>query len=185
MDSSFEMNDDASAGLSADTAVIDGIGLEGAFEVECRDESGELKWKETFSNLVVNAGLDHALDVTLSGAAQSTSWYLGLVDGGTSPTFDAGDTIGSHSGWSENTDYSESNRQGWTDGGVSSQSVDNSGSPASFSINATADIAGAFLVDDNTKGGTSGTLFAEGSFGATRSVANGDTLNVTYTINAS
>lgn len=184
MNDSFGMDDETNAGFQANTSADDTLDLQGEYHVECEDEDGNVKWEETISNIVVNAGLDHALAVTLSGATQSSSWYLGLVDGATAPTFAAGDTMASHSGWSVNTDYSETARQVWSEGGVSAQSLDNSGSVATFSVNATSDIAGAFLVDDSTKGGTAGTLFAGGAFSATRTVASGDTLNVTYTLNA-
>lgn len=182
----FGVDDVAGAGVTAFEQLIDGFAPQGQFNVTAYDPQGNVKWRETMTNIVVNVGLDYALDATLNGATQSSTWYIGLVDGATSPTFAAGDTISSHSGWSVNTDYSESGRQTWSNGAVSSQSIDNSGSPASFSISATTDVAGAFLVDDSTKGGTNGTLFAEGSFsGGTRSLQSGDTLEVTYTINAS
>jgi hypothetical protein len=182
----FGVDDVAGAGVTAFEQLIDGFSPQGQFNVTAYDPQGNVKWRETMTNIVVNVGLDYALDTTLNGATQSSTWYIGLVDGASSPTFDAGDTISSHAGWSVNTDYGESGRQTWSNGAVSNQSIDNSGSPASFSISATTDVAGAFLVDDSTKGGTNGTLFAEGSFsGGTRSLQDGDTLEVTYTINAS
>jgi len=65
-------------------------------------------------------------------------------------------------------------------------SIDNSGSPAAFSINATATIAGMFMVTNSTKSGTSGTLYSEGNFTqGNRSVVSGDTLNCTATETAS
>jgi len=56
-----------------------------------------------------------------------------------------------------------------------------------FSINATTTVGGAFLTSDNTKGGTTGTLFSAADFQSPgdRSVVNGDTLNVTYTFSLS
>jgi hypothetical protein len=50
-------------------------------------------------------------------------------------------------------------------------------------MNDTTTIAGAFLTTDDTKGGTSGTLFSVSNFTAPgdRAVVSGDTLNVTYT----
>lgn len=176
------ISDGTAAAVQTLQEIIAGMELQGVFTFEAR-RNGSLLWREETPNLVTNVGLDYALDATLNGATQSTTFYIGLVDG--SPTFDQSDTMGSHSEWTENQNYSESNRVEWTNNSVSGQSIDNAGSEAAFSINASTTIAGAFLVDDNTKGGTSGTLFAEGSFSTTRNLENGDTLNVEYTINAS
>ena len=157
----------------------------------CRDEGreqalrmaeqwGMIRWNEDWQNIVVNAGLDYLLDIGLSGGTQITAWYLGLVNGAT-PTFAAGDTMASHAGWVENQDYDEANRATWTDGGVSGQSVDNSASVAQFTMNASVTIGGAFLTSDNTKGGVTGTLYAEGHFATDRSVIDNDVLEVTAT----
>jgi hypothetical protein len=61
--------------------------------------------------------------------------------------------------------------------------ITNSASPAAFNINGSTTVGGAFLTSNNTKGGTTGTLFSAADFSAPgdRTVANGDTLNVTYT----
>jgi hypothetical protein len=60
--------------------------------------------------------------------------------------------------------------------------IDNSGSVAVFTMNATVTIAGAFLISNSTKSGTTGTLFSVSTFQSpgARSVVSGDTLNVTY-----
>jgi hypothetical protein len=60
--------------------------------------------------------------------------------------------------------------------------ISNSASPASFTINATQVVGGAFLISNSTKSGTTGILFSASDFQAPgdRSVASGDTLNVTY-----
>jgi hypothetical protein len=57
--------------------------------------------------------------------------------------------------------------------------------PVVFTINSTVTIAGAFVTNNNTKGGTTGTLFSVGNFTVgDRPVVSGDTLNVTYTFSA-
>jgi hypothetical protein len=63
--------------------------------------------------------------------------------------------------------------------------ISNSASPAAFTINATATVGGAFLISNSTKSGTTGILFSASDFQSPgdRSVASGDTLNVTYTFN--
>lgn len=174
--------DNTSASLTTLQEILAGLELQGIFSFEAY-RNGELIWEAETPNIVPNVGLDYALDVALNGAVQSTSWYIGLVD--SNPTFDAGDIMSSHAGWTENQNYSEAARQSWNNNAVSSQSVDNTGNEATFSINANSTFAGAFLVDNDTKGGTSGLLFAEGSFGSARDLQDGDTLNVEYTINAS
>lgn len=144
---------------------------------------GEIKWQTQWENLVTNAGLDYSLDVALSGGSQISTWYVGLING--SPTIAAADTMSSHSGWTENTNYSESTRVTWSDGGVSSQSVTNSASKADFTCNSDSQtIAGAFLTSVSTKGGTSGTLYAAGEFASAKSLDTGDTLSVTATFTA-
>lgn len=159
------------------------LGLSGYWTVVCKGPDGQEKWRDSFHNTIVNAGLDHALDATLSAGTQITTWYVGLTDG--TPTVAAGDTMSSHAGWAEVTTYSESVRQTWTDAGVSSQSVTNSASTADFSINGTATVGGAFLTSNSTKGGTTGTLFAAEAFsGGDKSLTSGDTLSVTYTVSA-
>lgn len=149
----------------------------GVFEVIAY-RNGEVIWEDRAENLVVNAGLDHMLDATLSAGSQITSWYVGLKGTGTPA---AGDTLASHGTWSEIADYT-GDRKAWTDGGVSSQSVSNSASKASFAIDDTVTVYGAFLCSAAT--GTSGTLFCAGDFSSSKALENGDTLEVTYTISA-
>jgi len=163
-----------------------GVAISGTWRFTARDPDGNVKWRDKVPlNIVVNEGLDHLLDVGLSAATQITTWYLGLIDG--TPTIAAGDTLGSHAGWAEVTAYDEANRVTWSDGGVSGQSVDNSASPATFTISTNGTtIGGAFLASDNTKGGTTGTLYAAGAFSAgDKTLDDGDTLDVTATFTAS
>ena len=93
--------------------------------------------------------------------------------------------MSSHAGWTEVTDYSESTREALVLGTVASQSVDNSASKASYSINATATVGGAFITTVSTKVAPPALLYGVGAFsGGDKSVDNGDTLNVTVTCTA-
>jgi hypothetical protein len=154
----------------------------GHWQITCRDRHGRIKWQDDIKNLVTNEGLNHLLDVALSGATQDTTWFIGLTSA--SPTVAAGNTLASHAGWTEVTAYDETNRVAWVDGGVASQSVSNSASPATFTINANStDVGGAFLAGVNT--GTSGVLYAVGAFTAgNKSLDDNDTLDVTFTATA-
>ena len=160
------------------------VRLGGVFEIDCFGPDGQLKWRETASNIVVNEGLDHLLNVLLKGGTPSDPWYVGLTGG--TPTVDAADSLtGTHGGWTEVTAYSEGARQEFVDDALSSQSVDNSTSKAAFSINAdSTTIGGAFLADSATTG-ANGTLLCVAAFdGGDKSADNGDTLNVQYTFSA-
>lgn len=158
----------------------------GVFVVECRDAQGNLKWEEGFHNRVVNVGLQDINSKYFTGSTYTASWYLGLVTGpGGSNTYAATDTLASHAGWTEATGYASATRPGIGFGSATAAnpSVITNPSAASFTMNASATIAGAFLTNANT--GTSGLLFSVGNFSAgDRSVASGDTLLVTYTFSA-
>ena len=143
-----------------------------------------IKWYEDFTNLVVNEGLDDNLDKYFKGSAYTAAFYVGLTDG--TPTVAAGDTMASHAGWVEVEDYDEAARQTLTLGTVASQSVDNSASKATFTINANSTtIGGAFVTTSSTKGGTTGTLYGAGAFSAgDKTLDDDDTLDVTVTLTA-
>lgn len=145
---------------------------------------GKILWRDGFENIITNEGLDHFLDVALSGGTQISSWFIGLTDG--TPTVAAGDTMASHAGWAEVVAYDEAARQAWTDGGVSSQSVGNGASPATFTISTNStDIGGGFLTSNDTKSGTTGVLFSAGAFtGGDKSLDDNDTVDVTCTVTA-
>lgn len=150
------------------------------YEIECYGADGALKWRDHIDNLVTNEGLNDVLDKYLKGSSYTAAHYVLLTDG--TPTVAAADTMASHAGWTEVTAYGEAARPALTLGAVASQSVDNSASKASFSVNATATIGGAGIATNATKGGTTGTLYAAGAFtGGDRSLADGDTLNITVT----
>ena len=160
------------------------IKLGDLFEIECFDKHGNLKWRDTIKNLVVDEGLDDVLDKYLKGSSYTAAHYVGLTDG--TPTFAAGDTLASHTGWTEVTAYDEAARQTATWGTVSGKSVDNSANKAVFTISTNSTVVGgAFLATDSTKGGTTGTLYGGGAFSAgDKTLDDGDVLNVTVTASA-
>jgi|TARA_R110000803_G_scaffold74203_1_gene138257 hypothetical protein len=158
----------------------------GVFEVTCLDKDGNVKWSTQSHNLVVNVGLQDMSTQYFSGSSYTAAWYLGLYGAGASNSPAAGDTMASHAGWTEITAYSEATRQTCTFGTATTADpsvITNTASPASFSINATTVVGGAFLVSNNTKGGTTGILFSAADFSTPgdRSVVAGDSINVTYT----
>jgi hypothetical protein len=176
--------DAAGCDVARRVALRESAYVSGHYTLECRAADGSLRWAEDVVNLVVTAGKNDLLDKYMAGSGYTAAWYLGLIDSAgytTGPA--AGDTMASHGGWAESTVYSNANRPAvsWNAASASSKSS----TATAFNINGTATIKGAFLVTNNTKGGTSGLLYSAGTFsGGDRSVQSGDTLNVTYTASA-
>lgn len=157
----------------------------GVFTVQCFDKDGQLKWEAKEHNLVVNVGLKDMNEKYFSGSGYTAAWYLGLYGAAASNNPAAGDTMASHAGWTEITAYSQATRPQAIFGTATTADpsvISNALSVAVYSVNGTATVGGAFLTSDNTKGGTTGTLFSAGDFQSPgdRAVVSGDTLNVSY-----
>lgn len=188
MQSKAKSSEQVASGLRKQDVSAEGIGAGGVYRIECRDAQGDLKWSGESSNLVVNVGLKDMNDKYFMGSAYTATWFLGVYGAAASNNPAAGDTAASHAGWTEVTAYSNATRPACTFAAATTADpsvITNTASPAVFNINGTSVIGGAFLISNNTKGGTTGILFSAADFSAPgdRSVANGDTLSVTYTFN--
>ena len=179
--------DVASSSLIAGGYAADSASAKGVYKIQCHDKDGNLKWEDEAPNLVVNEGLQDMNAKYFTGTTYTAAWYLGLYGSGATNSPAAGNTMASHGTWTEVTDYSQATRPACTFGTPTTANpsvATNSASPATFSINATTVVGGAFLNSNNTKGGTTGTLYSAADFSAPgdRSVVSGDTLSVTYTL---
>lgn len=156
--------------------------LAGRFVVEHRDCDDNLKAIYDFPNGIVDQGLNHILDTQFNSGSAVTTWYIGLVDNSGFSSFADADTLSSHAGWSEFTNYTEANRVTWQSDAASSRAVSNS-TTADFSINASGNLKGIFVSSNSTKStGNTGTLWSTAAFSSVVATANGDTLKVTYTV---
>ena len=178
--------DVVSSGLTCNTKTGEDAKATGLFEIKCHDKDGNLKWEAQSKNLVVNVGLAYMAGSALTSVAQITTWYLGLYGAASSNTPAAADTMSSHAGWTEVVAYSNVTRVAATFVTATTANpsvVTNTASPATFNINGTTTVGGAFLTSGSAKSGTAGTLFSAADFGSPgdRSVVNSDTLSVTYT----
>ena len=172
--------DNSGASLVCGGKIEESANATGVYTVTCVGADGQVKWADTFDNTVVTVGKALLLNAMFAGTTPLTTWFLGLVDGATTPTYSVADTMASHAGWSENVAYSNATRPAATFSATATSSI--AAAAATFNINGTATIAGAFLISNSTKSGTTGTLYSAGNFSAgSRAVLNGDTLNVTYT----
>lgn len=169
------------------------LAVGGIFEAMCFDKHGNLKWHDFAKNIVPDAALTAFLDILYRGQTPAATLYMGLVDNSGFTAFAAGDTVasGGHSGWTEitaGTGYTTtgSNRLTWTPAAAASKSISNTTS-VNFPMLGTYTVKGAFLTNLQSSTGASPTYYiaAEGAFtGGNQVVNNGDTLKVTYTVNA-
>ena len=178
--------DQISSGLTCNIKAGEEAKATGLFEIKCHDKDGNLKWEAQSKNLVVNAGLAYMAGTALTSVTQITTWYLGLYGAAASNNPAAGDTMSSHAGWTEVVAYSNTTRVAATFVTATTANpsvVTNSASPATFNINGTTTVGGAFLTSGSAKSGTTGTLFSAADFGSPgdRNVVTSDTLSVTYT----
>lgn len=170
------------AGIGRNVSASEKAEAHGTYRVECRDAAGNLKWTDEIDNLVTTAGKNDALDKYLAGSAYTATWYIGLISStgyGVGPA--AADTSASHAGWTEDQNYSQGARPtaAFSAAAAGSKALS---SALAFSINAGTTIKGCFLISVSTKGGSTGILYSAGLFtGGDKVVANGDTLNVSYT----
>ena len=150
--------------------------------------AGELLAKRIEENLVPDEFINHVLDIALSGGTQITTWYLALFSDDHTPA--ASDTYATP-GFTEADGYDETTRPQWSEAGVSSKSITNSASKATFTMDGTdTTIYGAALVSDNTKNdqAASGAVLgpvAQFSGGAITGIADDDVIKVYMTITGS
>ena len=135
-----------------------------------------------FPNGIVDTGIHHVLDrfSDVDGPTVTLApWHAFLIDASGFTGLSDSDTMASHSGWTELTSYSEAVRQALTFGSAATRSISDT---VSFSINATVTIQGLGVSSDNTKGGSSGTLFSTAEFTSPPSLVSGNTLTANYSL---
>lgn len=132
-------------------------------------------------NAAVTVGLNYLLDAGFRNQTVVTAWYIGLINNSGFSALSAADTMSSHAGWTEFTDYDEATRQAWTIANAAASGSLATSTAATFTISATGSVRGMFLTSSNTKSGTTGTLWATATEGSGRSVVDDQSLQVFYT----
>jgi hypothetical protein len=191
--------DQATINLNAGANANETVGIEGFYEVKCHDKDGNLKWEDSFPNLVNAVGKQLMLDTLLVTASGYTRVgpFLGLISGA-SPTFAASDTMTSHAGWTEfiaytvggsavrgTASFSASTSSGTTPSNVTTCAA----TPITYTITgAGGTVGGCFLVTGSgavsTQSSTAGTLYSAGAFAVAKVTTAGDTVSVTYSTTA-
>lgn len=130
-------------------------------------------------NGITNVGIHYVLDTSFRGTTQTSTWYALLINASGYTGVAAGDTASSHTGWTELTAYSESVRQTLSFGAAASRSI---AATVNFTMNATSTIQGVGVISNNTKGGTTGTLFSTALFPSPPTLVNGNVLTGNYSL---
>lgn len=180
-----------------DAAVVRGGGAaeqmdaRGRYHVECVGPDGRVKWIDDFDNVVTTVGKNAMLDAALAGSSYTvTGPFIGLISSVSFSAVAAGDTMASHSGWTESgvtnaPTYSGGRKTAsWAAASGGSKALS---SNASFAMTGSGTVKGCFMVFStgavSTVDNTSGTLLSAGLFtGGDKVVSNGDTLNVSYSL---
>jgi len=186
--------DNAVAVWGTNAVEDESVGIAGHYHMECRDKDGNLKWEESFPNLVNSIGKELLLDTLLKGVSYTVVGpFLGLIN--SSPTFLAADTMTSHAGWTEFIAYTVGGSAvrgtavfaSATSAGLSPANITSSLATAiTYTITgAGGTVAGCFLVTGagavSTQSSTAGTLYSAGAFAVPKVTTVGDTVAVTYT----
>jgi hypothetical protein len=167
------------------------VPIRGIFDAECFDDRGDLKWRETFPNIVVYEGRNFDLDTLFDGIAYTvTGPFMGLISSIGFTAVSVNNTMASHVGWVEaglaNAPTYSGNRKTavFTPASLGVKTL----SPVlSFAITGDGTLKGAFIalgtgavatIDTNT-----GKLWAAGLFASgDRLVHNGDVINASYSV---
>jgi hypothetical protein len=165
---------------------VEKMGINGYYTVECRDSEGNLKWTDGFSNLVTTVGQNSIITAYLNNTTAGAV-VMGLMGTGTP---NVSDTQASHSGWLEvggaNAPTYSGTRKTPVFGTAAAGTITTS-TAVVFAITSSGTVAGCFINIGGSSAidSTTGTLFSAGDFTAgSKTVSNGDTLSVTYSLTA-
>ena len=138
------------------------------------------------NNLITNEGLNHFLGVTLAAVSANPTWYIGIFEGNYTPQpTDTGANISTNSTESNNFAAPTVRKTYTIDAGdPTGQALSNFDAKASFTMDATTTIYGAFLISDSVVNGTSGVCVAASRFAAQRDLVDTDEFLVGYSLSA-
>lgn len=137
-----------------------------------------------FNNGITDEGIHYVLEVAfrsdaMTPEAQIAPWFAGLINNSGYTAVAPGDTMASHTGWTELTTYSETDRPTVPFDAAASRAILAS---ISWSISGSVTVKGIFITSDDVKSGTTGTLFSTALFGTPPSLVNGNVLTANYSL---
>ncbi len=140
-----------------------------------------------FHNDITNIGINNMFDVHFpvpsAEASQITQWFFGVINSASYTAVAAADTMASHTGWIEFTNYSESTRPQWIPIASSGRTKTNTVT-SNMTITAIGTLVGVFVTSGSAKSGTTGILWSTALYGSTFPVAIDDLLKINYAVSA-
>ena len=161
----------------------------GVFNNTKRSPEGDVLDFWTSENLVLNAGIQYIFNEIFGDSSLGYSWYVGLY--GNAYTPQAADTSADIGvSYTEvNAAYDEATRPAYTSDGALSGAdltMSNSASKATFTFNTNSTtVAGAYVISTNTKASATGVMLAASKYATSKSMDDGETLDVGYDITGS
>ena len=140
--------------------------------------TGEVRESERVKNIMPMQGITHMQNVLLKGAAQITTWFIGLYEGNYTPV--PGDTMATFpTSATEFTSYAGDARKAFTAGTPAGGTVDNVNNESEFTFTADATVYGGFISSASAHGSTSGVLLSAVRFGSPKALSTDEMLRVT------
>lgn len=162
-----------------------GMKIGGVFDFVCydgrlpKDHPSQPSWQDDAKNVVTNAFMTAALQILFNSSTATANFYVGLMELTGSVT--TADTLAAHAGWKRCNAYNGAQKL-WQTAAASGRQITNSANKAQFVMSGSSTIWGGFIVANSAaKNATTPTLVCVAQFsGSSRSVASGDTVEVTY-----
>ena len=155
------------------------LAIGGRFHWQALTRDGRLRARGSFPNAITTLGINGLLDSYFRGEAAPAGFYLGVIDATDYTGLASNDTLASHAGWVELTDYDEAARPAWTPGAAASGLL-TAPTACEFTVSAAVTAKGLLVATDDTKGGTTGVLWAHGLFDTEQVFQVGETLRCYY-----
>ena len=150
--------------------------------------SGALLHVQSGKNTFTTEGMARLLNVQFRAQATDAAIYVGIFKNNVTPALanTAAACLGAAGTYGEcqDADYDSpaTNRPAYTMASTSTAVATNTASKATFVMNASITVYGAFLASSQAKTATTGTLFCGKAFTSSRAVIADDELAVTYQI---
>lgn len=156
---------------------VDTMHGNGVFEISVNNGP----W-EVCENLIPVEGRNYILGAAVDGTAQQTAFYVALFSGNVT-VLDSWTAANFVANATEFTNYDEATRVLWQKGDVAAAAIDNSVTPALFTIGvAGGTVRGAALVTASAKSAGTGVLIAASRFVADKVLAEDDEIRVRYSL---